>query len=155
AQNALRNAGEEDAIGVRFVRHTRSVAERSAPELLDADHAAALEREVDNLRAAIVSAIRDADAESALRLATAACWRWSFRGCYAEACAWLRRALAAVGPAKPLSRARAAAWLGQLLQLRGEYQEAEQWLSAAVQQQRTIGDALGSALVLAMLGQLV
>src|SRR5262249_47474901 len=41
------------------------------------------------------------------------------------------------------------------LQLRSRYFEAEHWISVAVDQHRALGDALGSALTLGMLGQLV
>jgi predicted ATPase/DNA-binding CsgD family transcriptional regulator len=154
ARGRLDAAGEADVFMRRFVAHMRAVAERAAPEVLDAEHAARLETDIDNLRGALSLALRRGYAEDGLRLALAACSLWYFRALYAEGCQWLERALEIGVDCEPGLRARASAWLGQLLQFQGEYASAARWLNLAAKRYLSAGDPLGSAFVVGMLGQL-
>ena len=155
ALEQLSDSGEEDAFRNNLLEYMVGLAERVVPEAVDPAHATVLEREIDNIRAALSWALRRGEDLSALRLALAACSLWYFRGCYAEGSEWLERALQQAADAPPPIRARAAAWLGQLLQFRGEYAAAERWLTLAAELHQVSGDAVGSAFATGMLGQLL
>jgi predicted ATPase/DNA-binding CsgD family transcriptional regulator len=154
ASERLRESDEEQNVRRRYVLHMLNLAERMLPEALNADHAALLESEIDNIRAALTSAIGAGDGEYALRLATAACSLWYYHGHFTEGCEWLERSLALTNHRSADARARAAAWFGQLLQFRGELSRAEHWLKVAAQLHQANGNPLGSAFAAAMLGQL-
>jgi predicted ATPase/DNA-binding CsgD family transcriptional regulator len=155
AVEQLHAADEVDATYRRLLIYMVSLAERVPPEALNQDHAALLERDLENLRTSLFWAVTRAEADFALRLATAACSLWYFRGYFTEGCDWLERALALPGDLNTLARASAAGWLGQLLQFRGEYASAEMWIKYALDRQQVLGDPLGSALSVGMLGQLL
>jgi predicted ATPase/DNA-binding CsgD family transcriptional regulator len=150
----LAAAAESDALFRRQLAYLVSLAEQYAPEELNANHVSLLERELENLRSAMARALEQGESESVLRLATAAGSLWYLRGYYAEGCDWLERGLALAGGDNTVARARALAWQGQLLQLRGEYAAAQRSIADALTRQRALGDAVGSALSMAMLGQL-
>jgi non-specific serine/threonine protein kinase len=154
ALEQLQAAAESDAFFQRHLAYLVSVAEQHRPEELNANHAALLERELDNLRSAMARALEEGESESVLRLATAASSLWYLRGYYAEGCGWLERGLALAVDSNTAARARAVAWLGQLLQLRGDYSAAERSITEALARQRTLGDSVGCALSVGMLGQL-
>jgi predicted ATPase/DNA-binding CsgD family transcriptional regulator len=155
AREQLRAAAELDALHLRLLMQLVYLTERVPPEALDPDHAALLEANLENVRTAMFWALTNGEAEYALRLATGTCSLWYFRGYYVEGCDWLERGLAVPWGAHTVTRARAAAWLGQLLQFRGEYTAAERWITHALEQHQALGDPLGCALSLGMLGQLV
>lgn len=77
-----------------------------------------LDAETANLRAALDSAVREGDADLALRLVNALAWYWRLRGRHHEAARSLALALSVDRPAGPAPAARAAsvaratAWLG-------------------------------------------
>jgi predicted ATPase/DNA-binding CsgD family transcriptional regulator len=154
ALEQLQASAESDAFFQRQLGYLVSIAEQHRPEELNANHAALLERELDNLRSAMARALEEGESEPVLRLATAASSLWYLRGYYAEGCGWLERGLALAVHRHTATRARAIAWLGQLLQLRGEYSAAERSITDALARQRTLGDAVGCALSVGMLGQL-
>lgn len=154
ALEQLRAAAESDPFFHRQLAYLASIAEQHPPEELNADHAAMLERELDNLRSAMAWALDEGESESVLRLATAASSLWYLRGYYAEGCGWLERGLALPVGSDTAARARAVAWLGHLLLLRGDYSAAERSITDALARQRTLGDSVGCALSVGMLGQL-
>jgi DNA-binding CsgD family transcriptional regulator len=154
ALDKLRASGEEDSQRCHFAVHMLELAEQVPPEALSSAHALLLEAEIDNLRAALAWTIRAGDAERAMRLATAGCSLWYFRGHYAEGCEWLERALRLRSPTTLRARARATAWLGLLLQFQGQYGSAERWLTHAVELHEASDDARGAAVASAMLAQL-
>jgi predicted ATPase/DNA-binding CsgD family transcriptional regulator len=150
----LHAARESKALRLRLLAYMVSLAEREPPEALNAQHAAQLEAHLENVCASLSFAFAHREAEKGLRLATAACSLWYFRGYYAEGCAWLERGLALPGPAN-VTRARATAWLGQLLQIRGQYAAAENRITDSLKRHQALGDALGTGLSMDMLGQLL
>jgi predicted ATPase/DNA-binding CsgD family transcriptional regulator len=154
ALERLRAEGEWELVGGWHLEYMLTLAERAAPEHMDADHARLLDYEYRNLRAALMFAMGSNQLQNGLRLATALCSLWYFRGRYAEGAEWLQRLLALPDSQHAPAHARAAAWLGQLLQLQGEFSGAARWLEVSVKLHRARKDKYGLALSTAMLAQL-
>jgi predicted ATPase/DNA-binding CsgD family transcriptional regulator len=111
-----------------------------------------LEREGDNLRAALGSTIEAQDGAIALRFA-AALWRfWLIRGYNGEGRDWLTRILAVSGSDAPAPRATACFAVGMLATAQGDYDEATAAYEAALPLWRSVNDAEGTAKTLSGLG---
>ncbi|MEV4201182.1 BTAD domain-containing putative transcriptional regulator [Micromonospora globbae] len=85
----LHQAGEHDEIRRRHLRYYTHLAERAQPHLHGPGQRRWLEcldRERANLRTALETAVRSADADSATRLVSALAWYWVLRGRLTEAC---------------------------------------------------------------------
>jgi tetratricopeptide (TPR) repeat protein len=111
AWEKLLAAGEAEAVRDRHLDWFVGLAEQAKPELIGPAQMAwldRLERERDNLRAALAWALERGPAVRALRLAGAV-WRlWFVRDGFGEGREWLLRVLAAPGAAAPtLARAEA------------------------------------------------
>ncbi|MGH3147352.1 MAG: ATP-binding protein, partial [Rubrobacter sp.] len=102
-------AAEEDASRRRHALFFLDLAEQAEPELSGTGQAAwldRLERDLDNLRAAMRWLGKSGETEAHLRLA-GALWRFCYlRSLYEEGRAWLGEALAGRGDASPHHRAR-------------------------------------------------
>ncbi|MEU4534491.1 BTAD domain-containing putative transcriptional regulator [Streptosporangium sp. NPDC023825] len=97
----LQRSGEYERVRRRHLRHYTGLAERAAPRLYEADQRRwlrCLDADAANLRAALNAAVRDGDADGALRLAGAMAWYWFLRGRLAEARRSLAAALAVPSP---------------------------------------------------------
>jgi predicted ATPase/DNA-binding SARP family transcriptional activator/Tfp pilus assembly protein PilF len=107
AWERLQASGEADAVTGRHAAYYLGLAEQAWPELWSADQQrwfARLDREHDNLRAALAWAQARPDPELLARLAGALGPWWEARGQVSEAHRWLDAALAAE-PASPWARA--------------------------------------------------
>ncbi|HEX9989416.1 MAG TPA: tetratricopeptide repeat protein [Chloroflexia bacterium] len=96
AREMLAESGEAVALEGWHVAHYLDLAEKAAPELKGTQQAAwlaKLETEHDNLRAALASALRWGDAETALRFGSALWKFWLGRGYLSEGSRWLSLAL--------------------------------------------------------------
>ncbi|MFB9673955.1 BTAD domain-containing putative transcriptional regulator [Streptosporangium vulgare] len=96
----LQRSGEYERVRRRHLRHYTGLAERAAPRLYEADQRLWLRRldaDAANLRAALNAAVRNGDADGALRLAGAMAWYWFLRGRLTEARRSLAAALAVPG----------------------------------------------------------
>ncbi|MER5646843.1 BTAD domain-containing putative transcriptional regulator [Streptosporangium sp. NPDC002524] len=96
----LQRSGEYERVRLRHLRHYTGLAERAAPRLYEADQRLWLRRldaDAANLRAALNAAVRNGDADGALRLAGAMAWYWFLRGRLTEARRSLAAALAVPG----------------------------------------------------------
>jgi predicted ATPase/DNA-binding SARP family transcriptional activator len=105
----LADGEEERAVRDGHLAHYAALAERLAPLLLgrgDAEAHATLERERDNLRAALAHARESGDAPRLLGLVRDLSRFWYVRGATAEAAGWFEAALALDG-APPLLRGQA------------------------------------------------
>ncbi len=114
AAEQLEASGEAAATRRRVAEHYLELAEQAAPELRrpgQVDWLARLEREHDNLRAAMEWFRQSGEAEQGLRLASALWWFLTLRGYFAEARGWLEEMLS-LGGASARSRARAWALSG-------------------------------------------
>ncbi|WP_344916964.1 BTAD domain-containing putative transcriptional regulator [Streptosporangium oxazolinicum] len=93
----LQHSGEYERVRRRHLRHYIGLAERAEPRLYEADQRHWLRRldaDAANLRAALNAAVRDGDADGALRLVGAMAWYWFLRGRLTEAHRSLAAALA-------------------------------------------------------------
>lgn len=110
-------AGEDEALRDRHLAYYLSLAEAIEPRLHGAEQTRwldALDREQDNLRAALGWALGRGDAERALRLGAALRWYWETRWMQAEGREWLGRALALPGAARHPARAGVLLALGAM-----------------------------------------
>lgn len=150
-----RLAGDGDAarIGDRHAASFMTFAEQAAPHLTSADARAwldGMEREHDNLRAAIDHAVARGDAATAMRIVTAM-WRfWQIRGHLHEAEARFARVLVLPGATEvsAMLRARTLGAAGGIAYWRADYPAMRaSYLAAAAEAERcgdprTIADAL-------------
>jgi predicted ATPase/DNA-binding SARP family transcriptional activator len=116
---------------------------------------ARLDREHDNLRAALGWALEAKDAETALRYGNTLAWYWWVRGYFREGRRWLERALAQGQDIPPALRARALMWAGVLAGGHGDQQRAIQRMEESLALYREIGDEHGIAVLLQNLGYAV
>ena len=139
-------AGEQDGLEARHRAYYLHLAEELEPTIDDPDARRQLAHEVDELRQALIRALR-AEPDVALRLA-AAVWRfWHDRGDRTEAARWLEDALAAA-PVPSAVRATALHGLSVLALRTGDQPRALGTAGEAVAFFRESGDerALGEEL---------
>ncbi|MFL5798033.1 MAG: ATP-binding protein [Actinomycetota bacterium] len=146
--DVLEETGEADGVRRRHASYFLAMAEEAEPELTGRDQGwpDRLEREHDNIRAALRWSIDTGEAETGLRMA-GPLWRfWLVRDHLAEGRAWTEELLAlpaaaarTVGRARALSAAGSLAyWLRDAESVRGSYEE-----SLAIS--RELGDRRGEA----------
>jgi predicted ATPase/DNA-binding CsgD family transcriptional regulator len=145
ALDRLQRAAEWRATAERHARFMVDITERAAPELLGAHQAtwlARLEREHDNLAAALRWTVDTGAIELSLRLA-GGLWRfWWLHGHLSEGMAWMDAVLSASRDAsEPLLPARAAALngAGVLAHVRGEYERAASLVGESLALSRRLG----------------
>jgi predicted ATPase len=110
SRERLAEAAEVDAVRGRHRDYFLALCEQAAPQLEGGSQQVAwvqrLEREHDNLRAALSSAV-DSDADVALQMVGALWWFWFGQSSYSEGHQWIEAALARGANAAPMLRARA------------------------------------------------
>src|ERR687887_492332 len=152
----LADSGETEEIRRRHAAFFVALAEQAETELLGPKQAAwlgRLEREHENVRAALAWARVRGDAEAALRLAGAEWFFWLQRGYWSEGRDQLEEALALAhdsGCSK--ERAKALCGAGTLAWLQDDYGAARSRLEESVALWRQLGDRWGLALALYYLG---
>ena len=156
AGERLDAAGEREAIGYRLAAWARSLAIEAEPHLVGAEQVdwfALLEREHDNVRAALDVAERHGDDRTAVEAGlrtSAAIWRfWQERGHLAEGEARLSRLLDLPEAQHPdEARARALGGYGGLLYWRSAFEEMRHAYEEAATIARSLDDRelLASAL---------
>lgn len=155
ALERLAAMGEEVQIRDAHATWCRALALEAGPRVMDADQVYwldRLERDHDNLRAAMAwSALRN-DEETSLAL-VAALWEfWYIRGHVAEGLRWLEQALA-LGTGTPSTpRIQALIGAGQLAHYKGQTTEAASYLERSLTMSRSLEDRAGAALSLLELG---
>jgi predicted ATPase/DNA-binding XRE family transcriptional regulator len=128
-------------------------AEHSLHGAAQADCADQVEREIDNIRAAIAWSIQTHQALQGLRLVSALRFFWYMRGDHREGREYLQATLVAADATADLAtRGHALATLGYMLALQGEYADARSRLQAAVSISRQFRDDTGVAFGLRFLG---
>jgi predicted ATPase/transcriptional regulator with XRE-family HTH domain len=132
-------AGELTDLERRYVEWCLAFAEASPPQQVHPKHVAALDKEQDNLRAALRWCIETGDAQAGLRLGVGVYPLWYVRGRYSEGQAWLDELLAMAGAEVPTAtRARALAYAGHLATCRSDYDAADTRLEAALATARQV-----------------
>jgi predicted ATPase/Tfp pilus assembly protein PilF len=146
----LREAGETVATRDRHLSFFLHLAEASEPLLTGpqkAEWLTRLEREHDNLRAALAWALESHQVESALRLGAALGQFWCLHGHWSEGRSWLARALAKSDPSScSVGRGTALLAAGRLADYQSDYAAAISLLEESESVFRDLGDDLRVAL---------
>ena len=154
--DCLRECGEEEQIQRAHADYYLALAEEAEPHLRGAQQLPwlrRLDREQENLRAALGWLIAYEDVEKALRFSVALWWFWQTRGYWSEGRRWLKAVLALTGTgARKEMRARALSAAGELAAVQGDEPEARLLLSESVALYRELGDDSGLVLPLSTLG---
>src|SRR5919202_3967545 len=142
----------------RWIDYLLELTHRSRTALLGREQAATLamlDREHDNLRAALRACIDAGDAERGLQLA-ASLWRyWFVRGFFTEGRTWLSELLALPGAtARTTLRANALSAAGNLAYNQGDDAAADAFQTESLSIRRELGDRGGVAASLDTLGAL-
>src|SRR5687768_10742776 len=157
SRDRLQESGEVEALRGSHAAYFLTFAEELAPQLQgprQAETAARIEDDLDNLRAAIAWAFEHGEAEIAARVAGALwAFMWS-RGYLSEGRRWLEAALENDTLSAPL-RATALRACGILAHDQGDYARAEQCFEQALSLRRELGDKSGIAGALNALGVLL
>ena len=156
ALELLEQSGEAEAVRRHHAAYFVGLAERAAPGLEGPDQAAwaaRLERDHDNLRAALAwSRSEPGDPEAGLRLGGALRVFWQLRGHLAEGRRWLATVLAAP-PARASDHPRAGALYaaGLLAYLQGDHAAAHASLEQSLALCQGLDDPAGGARALSFL----
>ncbi len=144
----LAASGEEETIRAHHGRYYAKLAEAAERELRGREQGAwleRLERENDNLRAALRWALGAGDTETGLQMAAGLAAFWERHGYSAEGRAWLDVLLSASGETAPGVRAKALNVAGNLARVEGDYTAAVKWHREALSLRRTMDDRRGIA----------
>jgi predicted ATPase/class 3 adenylate cyclase len=156
ARDKLVAAGEEPLIRGRHRDWYLQLAEKAERHLIGPDQKEwleRLEREHENMQAALEWSNLDPDGAGAgLRLA-AALWRfWEIRGYWSEGRGWLDGALARTTQIETLERVQALNGAAYLAFFQSDVKRAEELLNESLALARRIGDKRGAAFCLTLLG---
>ena len=153
AQTAERQAARRAHAGYYL-----SLAEDAEQKLTGADQKSwlqRLDREQDNLRAALQWAIEQHEGELAQRLAGALQPFWFRRGYWSEGRRWLEEALAMHSGARGQAvRARALYGAGVLARFQGDFARARMLCEQSLALYRTLADQAGVVMALVQLGRI-
>lgn len=145
----LEDSGEAEIIRRRHSTYYVALAEAAEPALSGPDQTAwgaRLEREHDNLRAALRWSIDSGDGAAAQRLAGALWTFWSTRGYLSEGRQWLRETLVREGTGddvNPATRVKALVGAAMLAIDQAAFDEAAALCGQSVTLARQLGDPLG------------
>jgi predicted ATPase/DNA-binding CsgD family transcriptional regulator len=155
ALERLAGSGDLDAVRARHAAHFLELAEAAEPELTGPRQVLwleVLEREHDNLRAALRWCIDQRDMEMAARLGGAV-WRfWSVRGFPREGRDWIAEMLRALEGVHSEIHARVLAGAGRLAFDQGDYTAARALYEQSLDIRRRLGSADAIARSLGHLG---
>jgi len=151
AHEKLSDAGESESVRERHLLYFLKFAEQTEPEVRSTDQATllrALDREYDNLRAAMDWATQRGESEYELRLASAL-WRyWRVRSYFSEGRRWLEHGLAHSGNVSTTTRIKALIGAGSLANYQADYARGADLLEQALAACRAVGDLRGVAMSL-------
>jgi predicted ATPase len=152
----LKASGEEPATRTRHAGYFLDLAERAGPEIVETADPALLDmldREHDNLRAALAWSRETGDHDTLLRLAGDLALFWFYRGHLNEGRLWLDQALQTPpDAASPRPRAWALTCSGMLANVCGETERATALLTESFSWWEQTGEAFGHAVAGSLLG---
>jgi predicted ATPase/DNA-binding CsgD family transcriptional regulator len=153
---ALAASGEHEAVEQAHASYYLALAEEAEPHLTDAEQVSwmdQLDRERENVRAALQRGMSGADdeVELALRLGTAVAWYWYVREHASEARRWMEWVQAQSRGSTQL-RAGALQQAAMLAYWLDEYELAQALSSQSLSLSREVGDTRGMAWALCRLG---
>ncbi len=154
AAGRLVESGEADGIRRRHADLYLALAEGARPRWGGPQQRvwlSRLEREGDNLRAALRWSIDHGAIETEARLC-AALWQWWIRGHLGEGWRWIEGALRRAADVPPALRARLLNGAASVALPRGDYAQATLLYGKALALRRSLGDATGVAYALNNLG---
>lgn len=146
ASEKLRDSGASEAMQRKHARYYLAFAEQGKQELEGPQQRLWLERmerDHDNLRAALRWTVEHDDLETALRFAGALALFWNGHGHAAEGCLWLETILAQSGNTVSPARAEALLRLGELMGLQEDYAAARLRLEQSLELWQALGDTRG------------
>jgi predicted ATPase/DNA-binding NarL/FixJ family response regulator len=149
AREKLSESGEAEEVGERHAGYYLALAEEAEPELKGAGQVAwleRLERDRDNLWAAMAWLLARGELERAARLGWALWLFWGIRAHFAEGRRWMEQALSANGSAMPAAaRAKALFVAGMMANYQGDHAVAEPLVDESLGLFRELEDKLGTA----------
>ena len=149
AREKLSESGEAGQFRERHAGYYQALAEEAEPELKGAGQVAwveQLERERDNLRAAMAWLLGRGELERAARLGWALWLFWGIRAHFAEGRRWMEQALSANGSVmSAAARAKALFVAGMMANYQGDHAVAEPLVDESLASFRELGDKLGTA----------
>ncbi len=148
AREALTARGETGRFRARHAVYFLELAEEAAPHLTGQawrTWLTRLEREHDNLRAALTTCAEVGCVEQGLRLAAALSWFWYRGGHLLEGGRWLERFLADGRQVPPEVRAGGLIGAGWVAFFLGNYAQAGSWAEEGLALSRQSGNTLGIA----------
>jgi predicted ATPase/DNA-binding XRE family transcriptional regulator len=152
----LRAEAEEAEVRNRHLAFYVAMVDAMEPNLHGGHREASVERverEIDNLRAAIAWSVQTSQAGVGLRMVSKLRFFWYIRGHHREAADYLQRTLAATdGVADLATRGRGLATLGYMLTLQGQFSAARPALQEALDISREMDDVPDAAFALRYLG---
>ncbi len=155
----LRESGEEERIQHAHASYYLALAEEAEPHLRGGQQLLwlrRLDREQENLRAALGGLIAHEEVERALRFCVALWWFWYTRGYWSEGRRWLKAVLTLPGAGERTAlRARVLGAAGEMASVQDDGREARLLLSESVAIYRGLGDDCGLVLPLATLGEVM
>ena len=158
AHERLAEAGEVETLSTRRRDWFLALVEEAEPNLSGPEQGSwlnRLERDHDNLRAALAFSHDHADGgEAGLRLAGSLWKFWLIRGYFSEGRGFLERALARSGGIDPSLRAKALSRVGILAESQGDYTAAIASYEEGLSIHRSSGDTLNVASILTNLGNM-
>jgi predicted ATPase len=157
ALERLRESGELAALRRRHAEYLLALAEEAEPQLVGPNQVVwleRLEREHENLRAALAWAVDAAPNELALRLTGALRIFWRVRGHLSEGRRWLEAALARAEDESAGPRAKALYAASVLALRQGDYGPAKAWAQESLVLSRGLGDSRGAGRALQVLGSI-
>src|SRR5215216_666932 len=152
ARERLVEAGGGEKVRDRHLAYYLKFAERTEPELRGPHQIAwldRLEKEVDNLRAALEWAL-DVNVEAGLRMASALLWFWHIRSGKSEGIDWLERALSAavrewdsapLPPTRALIRGKALNAVGSLMVMHGSSERGRELSEESLELHQKLGSS--------------
>jgi predicted ATPase/transcriptional regulator with XRE-family HTH domain len=155
ARERLSDSGEEESLQNCFLDYYTHLAEQAELNYRNKDHLIwikVMEKERDNLRAALDYGLHLSHAEPVQRLMGTAFWLWFFRGPWSEGQVWVEAVLARSSDDRTESKARVLLAMGLFHFLQSDYSSARMAFDESLSIWRELGETWWCAFILPFLG---